>query len=390
MKFFQRILIGVLGLCMVFPGHFVLAATDITFEGTVISGESISISAPFGGTISALSLRAGSKVAVGTTIATIETTKVYASEGGTISGVFAQAGDSVEDIVSRYAAVLYIAPERKYTITADVEKAYDSAETRYVNIGETVFIACTADGAHTAKGVITSVNGTTYTVETTSGELLMDETVSLYRTEGMDTKSRIGRGSVSRTAEIAVGGSGSILYMHVRDGEKVTRGQLLFETVTGSFDGLYALSNEIVSDVDGIVASVDVAAGSSVSKGTTLMSVYPNSALQIEVLIPEYDLLSIAEGDRVKIGFNWDEGSEQMYEGTVSMISHMSQDTNGEVAYKGYIDFAPGADVRLGMTVVVYAFGTDEGQGTEKETREAPLDGNRPSEEMTQAPMGIP
>lgn len=102
---------------------------------------------------------------------------------------------------------------------------------------ERVYISCTADGAHTAEGIITAASGTSYTVETTSGELLMEETVYIYRDEALTASSRLGRGTVSRTAETAVSGTGSIVKLHVQDGETVQRGQLLFETVTGSLDG---------------------------------------------------------------------------------------------------------------------------------------------------------
>ena len=351
MKFLKSLMLLCLALCLACPAAL---ADAVTFEGTVVSGESISVTAPFGGTIASFGLRQGGRIKLGDVIAEIETTKVYAPESGVISGVFGQLGDSVETVVGRYGTVMYIAPENKYSITADIEKAYNSSETRYVNIGEKVFLSCTTDGSHTATGVITGVNGTGYTVETTGGELVMGETVNVYRSDRVVTKQRIGRGTVSRTAEISVSGSGSILYMHVKDGDTVERGQLLFETVTGSLDGLYATSNQIISEVSGIIASVDVKAGANVQKGTTLLTVYPQETLQIEVDITEYDLSSIREGDPVSISFNWDETAQTVYEGKVSLISHVSSSQDAEASYKGYIDFVPGEDVRLGMTVVVY------------------------------------
>lgn len=87
----------------------------------------------------------------------------------------------MDTVTQRYGAVLYLSPAEKYTISASINKAYNSSETRYVTIGETVYISCTADGKHTATGVITGAEGTNYTVETTSGELLMEETVAIYR-----------------------------------------------------------------------------------------------------------------------------------------------------------------------------------------------------------------
>lgn len=338
-----------------------LSLAVTTFEGSVVSGEVVSVTAPFGGTVSNFSLRAGSRINVGDVVATIATDKVYATADGTIAGVFAQVGDSVENVISRYGAVMYIVPEHKYTISADIEKAYNSAETKYVNIGETLYMSCTSDGAHTAVGVVTAASDTTYTVETISGELLMEESVYLYRSPNYTSKTRVGRGTVGRTPEISINGSGSILRFHVKDGDKVSRGDLLFETVTGEFDGLYATGNEIVSDIGGIIASVDTAAGKSINKGDTVLTVYTMDSLQIEISINEYDLVSIKEGDTVSLSFNYDESNIMQTTGTVSMISHLSNSESGsEANYPAYIDFTPNENIRIGMTVSVSTLDGEE------------------------------
>ena len=348
-----------------------LALAATTFEGTVVSGEVVSVTAPFGGTVSNFSLRAGGRIDFGDVVATIATNKVYASAYGTIAGVFAQAGDSVENVQSRYGAVMYIVPEHKYSIAADIEKAYSSSETKYINIGETVYINCSSDGAHSAVGIVTAASDTSYTVETVSGELLMEETVNIYRSPDYASKTRVGRGTVGRTAEIAVSGSGSILKLHVKDGDKVKRGDLLFETVTGEFDGLYATSNEIVSDVGGIIASVDTAAGKTVSKGDTLLTVYTMDSLQIEISVNEYDLVSIHEGDTVKLSFNYDENNTLQLQGKVSMISHLSNSESGsEANYPAYIDFTPNENIRIGMTVSVSTIDAEEEDWEEEEAAE--------------------
>ena len=348
-----------------------LALAATTFEGTVVSGEVVSVTAPFGGTVSNFSLRAGGRIDFGDVVATIATNKVYASADGTIAGVFAQAGDSVENVQSRYGAVMYIVPEHKYSIAADIEKAYSSSETKYINIGETVYINCTSDGAHSAVGIVTAASDTSYTVETVSGELLMEETVNIYRSPDYASKTRVGRGTVGRTAEIAVSGSGSILKLHVKDGDKVKRGDLLFETVTGEFDGLYATSNEIVSDVGGIIASVDTAAGKTVSKGDTILTVYTMDSLQIEISVNEYDLVSIHEGDTVKLSFNYDENNTLQLQGKVSMISHLSNSESGsEANYPAYIDFTPNENIRIGMTVSVSTIDAEEEDWEEEDDLE--------------------
>jgi len=330
-----------------------LALAETTFDGMVVAGDAVSVTAPFGGTVSNFRLRAGSRIAMGDPVATINTTKVYAPADGTIAGVFAQEGDSVDSVQSRWGAVMYIMPVHQFTITADIEKAYNSSATKYVNIGETVYIACTTGSDHTAVGIVTAASGNTYTVETTSGALVMEETVNIYRSADHAAQSRIGRGTVGRTQEISVSGSGSILKLHVKDGDRVERGQLLFETVTGTLDGLFATSNEIVSDVSGVIATVNTSAGASISKGDTLLTVYTMDTLQIEISVNEYDLIDIAEGDTVSITFNYDPDRAAQMTGTVSMISHLSTTQDGEASYLAYVDFEPDDHVRIGMTAVV-------------------------------------
>lgn len=352
-------------LCMALPG---LALAETTFDGTVVASESVGITAPFGGTINSFKLRQGDQINEGDVIATVETTKVYAPADGVITGVFGQPGDAAEDVVSRVGAVLYIEPTEKYSISADIQYAYNSSDNKYVNIGETVYIHSTSSSYdHEAVGTITAVSGTGYTVETSQGELLMGETVSIYRSSSYDSDTRVGKGTVSRTAEVAVSGSGSILYMHVADGDTVERGDLLFETVTGSLDGLYATSNEIISDVSGVIASVNVNAGSTVAKGDTLVTVYPRDQMQVEIEIDEYDLADIHEGDTMELYFNYDDNSSNTFTtGTVALISHVGTASGtSDVSYYAYIDFTPDENVRLGMTVVANTADADSEDATD-------------------------
>ena len=93
--------------------------------------------------------------------------------------------------------------------------------------------------------------------------------------------------------------------MHVKNGDHVERGQLLFETVTGSLKDLQPTGSEVMSDVEGIVASVDAKKGAKVEKGDALITVYPKDEIQIEILISEADLPTIRVGETVSIEFNW-------------------------------------------------------------------------------------
>ena len=340
------------------------ASAQTVLPGEVTARTAQVISAPYGGWVNDVRVRVGDSLHIGDPIATLETTKVYAQAEGTVSGVFASEGDSAEGIEKRYGGLLFIEPINRFTLSCSTEKAYNSSENRYLHIGETVYLSCTKDRSHQGTGVLTAIDAedeSKYTVEVTGGAFYMGETVNIYRSGDHDSQSRIGRGTVGRTPTIAVTGEGSVLRMHVRAGDRVERGELLFETVKGTLDGLYAPDQQIVSPLDGVVAAVDAANGAAVEKGDPLVTVYPTDCLQIQILLTEEDLCDIRVGKEASIEFNWDNQRRKRYEGTVSAISFLSRkDDEAEASlsqpaqYLAYVDFTPDETVRLGMTVAVY------------------------------------
>lgn len=334
------------------------ALAEVTFEGTVVAGGTVSIPAPFGGTVESMKLREGVVLAPGDEIATLSTTKVYAPSAGTVTGIFAEPGDSLESISALYGAPLYLSPENLYSIEADIMYGYESTGNRYIQSGETVYISCTTDkGKHTAVGHVTTVSGTAFTVQVTEGELKVDEEVRIYRDEKHSAKQKIGGGTVSRVADVAVSGSGSLLLLHVEEGQSVERGQLLYETVGGTLDGLYAADSRILADEGGIVTAVNAKTGMAVNKGDSLLTLCPRESLRIEISISEYDLAFIREGDEVAFTLNYQEGEENpaVYSGVVEEISYLGVQEGGEVTYKGYISFEADENIRLGMGAVVKA-----------------------------------
>ena len=370
MKKSFRILSLLLAALMLCPA----ALAEVSFDGRVIASETVAASAPFGGLVDSVAVRAGDSLSVGDPVAVIATTRVYATADGTVSGIFAKEGDDTEGVVGRYGAVVYIEPTNSYIVSATTEKAYNSSDTKYVHIGEKVYLSCTKDGSHTGTAVVTSVSevdesgNTPYKLEVTGGEFYMGETVGIFRDPGYASSSRIGRGTIQQNAAIAVKGSGSVLKMHGAVGDQVERGELLFETVDGALDGLYAVDNHIVSGVAGVVASVDVTPGSEVAKGAKLITVYPEGSFQIEVLVSELDLNDIHEGDPVAIEFEWDADGALRLNGKVASISRVNAKTEegassaGAAEYSTYIDFDATDEVRLGMSVLVYTVGADSAE----------------------------
>ena len=349
-------------LCLILAALPVLSgmalADTVSFEGTVISGDTREIYAPIGGTVGRLAIEAGQRVSDGEVLAELTTTKVYAEETGTVTGVFAQPGDNAETVAQKYGAVLYIEGESVYTIAASTENAYDATANKFVQVGETVNLSCYSDGKHTGTGVITSIEGTDYNVEVKSGEFLIGETVSVYRGE-VKSVNRIGRGTLNRKTPLAVSGTGSIVSFAVRDGDAVKRGDLLFETLEGSFDGLYMSGSRICADAAGTIASLNVQQGEHIEKGGVIAELYPESAMRIKGQIAESNLSYIAEGDPVEIELIWNQDAEVTYSGTIARISAIAAESTGgegendETVFDVYVDFTPDADTRYGMNAVI-------------------------------------
>lgn len=345
-------------------GGAAMAAESISFEGTVAASDTYEVYAAIGGTVSSVDAEIGQKVAAGSVLATLETTKVYATEAGTVTGLFGQPGDSADTIAQKYGAVMYIEGESVYSITASTDKAYDATENKFVHVGEQVCLNCYSDSVHTGTGVITAISGTDFTVKVLSGEFLIGETVSVYRGSEAKSANRIGRGELTRTNPTAVTGSGSIVSFAVVNGDAVERGDLLFETLNGEFDGLYMSGNQILAEVEGTIAQLNLSQGGKIEKDSVAAVLYPSGSMRVEAKIEEANLSAIAVGDPVTVELLWNQDEEVTYDGVVSMISGIASTDSGmeesAVTYDVYINFTPDANTRYGMSAIVSTLDAEE------------------------------
>jgi len=335
-------------------------ADSITFTGTVAASETHEVYAPIGGKVLTVSGDVGDRVSADTVLVALSTTRVYAEEDGTVTGVFGQPGDSAETVSSLYGSVVSIEGESVYSIAASTTNAYNTTATKFVHVGETVYLSCYSDSSHTGTGIITAIEGTDYTVRVTSGEFLVGETVNVYRGESATSTKRIGRGTLNRTSPTAVTGSGSIVAIAVSAGDTVHRGDLLFETLDGSFDGLYMSGSEITAGTAGTISQLNAQQGGSIQKDEVVAVLYPEGAMRIEASVEEANLASIHVGDPVSIELIWNQDEEVAYSGTITAISTIADsreaqggETESAVTYTVYIDFTPDENTRYGMTAVV-------------------------------------
>ncbi len=327
------------------------AAESLSLEGKVVPARTVPVYAAIGGTVAEVAAQVGQEVGADDVLYSLKTTKVYAQESGTVTGVFGEPGDDAAQVAQRYGAVMYLEGASVYSVSASTDNAYNTTANKFIRVGEKVSLQCRSSQERKGEGTVTAVEGTGYTVKVTAGTFIPGDSVDVFRDAAHTNSQRIGRGTVSRVNPSAVTASGSIVRFAVADGEKVERGQLLLETLDGSFDGLYMSGVDQTADQAGVVGSLSASQGSPVSKGSVVAVIYPLDAMRVEASVPEDSRGQIKAGDKVTIELESDEAA--VYTGEVVLVSAVAEAGAAEVSYRVLVDFTPDEAVRFGMSVVV-------------------------------------
>jgi multidrug efflux pump subunit AcrA (membrane-fusion protein) len=213
------------------------------YTGEVVAAREVSVLAPSDGTVESYAVQLGERIEAGALIATYETEKVYATGDGTVAAVWAKEGEEID------GALVEVEPIGKYTVYCTVDGGYAAADNYFVHAGETIYIKCTEDGTHRGTGTVTSVDGAEYMVTTTGGEFYVGETVYLYRDADFTYSEKIGVGTLIYSDNTVYEADGAVIRLHVQAGDRVERGQLLYEI-------LGCAQTEVTATVSGIVASI--------------------------------------------------------------------------------------------------------------------------------------
>lgn len=334
-----------------------IAEGQMMIPGTIQAGAGIPVSAPFGGVVGDIDIQKGDYVSGTDILFTIETNKVYAPCDGMVGTAGLAIGDDAAFVQERYGALLTITPENYLIIKTDTKNAYkpspEDDKNQLLHIGEAVYIGSKVSGERMGTGVIIAVDDTDYTVEVTSGNLLLDESVAIYRDANFDYATRIGSGKTERNADVFITAEGSIYRCHVNQGDVVKRGDMLLEMVEGSVQDEFP-SNGVVAGQDAIIASIDVQAGASVSTGQCLATLYPLVDFRVVVLAYEQDLAHISLGMPVQIEMASIDGAMPFAGQVVGISGLSSNDDADDPAYAVGIQFKTDQIIRQGMNVNVY------------------------------------
>ena len=323
-------------------------ADTVTMTGSVVSVKPVLVTAPIGGTVESVPVTAGDRVAAGDTLLSLKTNLVYAAQAGQV-WLFGDPGDAVENVAAVFGGVAVVEPALTWTVSASTARAYDSGENRLIHPAETVYLQSTANNGHVGVGLVTSVSGSSYEIRVyLSGSLEMGETVGVYRSSDHTAASRIGQGMVNRAPLATYTGTGSIVSFLVKNGATVRKGDALFETLDGVFDGSVMTGRHITAPVDGVVASISASAGGGLTKNALVAEIYPDDAMRLQVTVSEADLRKVEVGSRVDIEFDaaWDEYTG----GTVEKIALTPVNASAEDAeYTVVIRLDSTEGVRYGM-----------------------------------------
>ncbi|NLD60627.1 MAG: HlyD family efflux transporter periplasmic adaptor subunit [Clostridiales bacterium] len=325
------------------------ASAEAKFEGTVVAGEAFAVWAEYGGRVSEVSAEAGDLVSVGEALMALETTKVFATRDGTVAKVFAEAGEDATEATEDYGSAIAVAPVNKYTIYMTVDGAYDSATTKRIQMGETLYLKCTKNGTHRGVGIVTEVDNDEYTILCTGGSFSNGETIYAYRDSAYASRQRVGEGTVIATDVDLYAADGTVVKCHVADGDEVERGQLLMEVAGGAPTDEGWNGGRVGAETGGIVLCVLASAGDSVSQGQAVATLCRADGLEIAFAVPEAELSEVQEGARATVELP---GTHEAYEGTVERMLYSAEE--GEAAYMAYVRLTAGAEtLAIGRNVTV-------------------------------------
>ena len=321
-------------------------ALAATANATIVAPDTVKITAPFAGTLKPFDLTATQEVAAGEALFEIDTVPVYATQDGTVAAVFAGVGDDASGVQSRYGAMAVIEPALALYIDADTAQAYDDDDNRYLHAGETLYLKC---GNEKGTGRVASVSGKDYIVEILTGSFDVGDTVRCFRESSTPSDSETGRGKVKRYDDVNVVSDGRVAKVHVKPGDTVKVGDLLFEMIDAQ--SAKDASPVIAAPVSGAVSAVYVASGAQVYRGALLCEIADLSTLELSVEVDELDI------DRVKIGdvlsFTLDAYAGQTFSGAVTEIRPIGSARQNATYFDVRVAAPQGVTLLPGMNATV-------------------------------------
>ena len=284
---------------------------------------------------------------------------------GRVMKLYGQLGDDALAVYRKYGAVALLSTDGRMKVEFDV------AEGTTVELGETLFVS--------GMGAVV---GTTFSVEGEVTDLYMQGTKAVVTinddTLPMDAQATVtnGMGEVVGTGVLEINKpmavsayGGTIRQIRVNVGDEIERKDTIYvledSPLTLTQENLRIQREAAAEDLeeakeqrenlivlapcDGVIASVEaLEIGSSVTAGTTPLSILEGEDMTLTIAVDELDVVSVQEGQSVSITV--DELSDLTVEGTVENIAPVGSGEIGVTTYDVKLSFdAAGTGIRAGM-----------------------------------------
>lgn len=332
-----------LALALVLPACCALGATA---NATIVAPHTEKITAPLSGTLLPFDLTVGDEVQAGDALMRYDTVPVYAAQSGVVSAVFAKAGDDASGVLAHYGALAVIEPTHPLYVAASTEQAYDDDDNRYIHAGETLYLKC---GNEKGTGLVTSVSGRDYVVEILTGAFEQGDTVRCFRESGMPSDSETGRGRVTRYADASVTAQGRVAAVHVKAGDTVSTGDLLFELIDTTSEKGVSLT--LSAPVSGAVTALSTVSGAQVYRGQLLCEIADLTTLELSAEVDELDLSRVSVGST--LSYTLDAYAGETFSGTVTQIRPLGSARQNATYFDVRITLPSGKLLLPGMNATV-------------------------------------
>lgn len=284
---------------------------------------------------------------------------------GRVMKLYGQVGDDALAVYRKYGAVALLSTDGRMKVEFDV------AEGTSVELGETLFVSgmgAVVGTTFSVEGEVTDLymQGTKAVVTINDDTLPMDADATV--TNGMG--EIVGTGTLEINKPMAVSAyGGTIRQIRVNVGDEIERKDTIYvledSPLTLTQESLRIQREAAAEDLeeakeqrenliilapcDGVIASVEaLEVGSSVTAGTTLLSILEGEDMTLTIAVDELDVVSVQEGQPVSITV--DALSDLTVEGTVEKIAPVGSGESGVTTYDVKLSFdAAGTGIRAGM-----------------------------------------
>lgn len=336
---------------------------------------------------------------------TLNSLSVKAPFSGVVKEILAKAGDSV----SRGTNILTLVDESKLKLTV----SFSDKNRKYIKNGQsaTIVLSAQTNSSTSSRTSTTTATGSSDTSETATSDTASSTTVKGYVSYISNVSYTTSSGNEVYNVEITINNSGSItegksgtvsiktakgtsestnsgtlsyinkssikstsdaeiISLNVRDGQKVSKGAVLYKLDGNSIRT--SLENEnlklesldlelknaqekmqsyvIKASIDGTIISQTVQKGDSVSQGTILSSISNNNGAELEISIDELDIEKVKVGQEAEITVDaLTKTQTTPLTGKVIEISDIGSSNSGVTTYPVTIKINESDDLKVGM-----------------------------------------